>query len=47
MRWSSLLIVLIASVVLLFLLSVGRFMSRRRECEEMRRHVRKNYDSAV
>jgi len=53
MRWSSQLIsviALIACVVVLCLLSVARAISRqaqRRDCEEMRRHVRRNYDSAA
>ena len=50
MKWSSLLIFLVTCVVVLGVLGVARFISRqihRRECEEMRRHVRRNYDSAA
>jgi len=49
MKWSSLLVPLIAAAVVLCLMAVSRFRSRqvyRRECEGMRRHVRRNYDSA-
>jgi len=50
MRWPSLLLFLVVSAIVLCLVTVARFFSRqvyRRECEEMRQHVRRNYDSAA
>ena len=46
MSRSGVLIFLVACVVVLCVLSVVRLVSRQihqRECEEMRRHVRRNY----